>query len=110
VGVLEASTSPPKERYGGSNDIVVKLIQPGALEDQLTEVLRQSARTLLAQGVAGGFQPLATIGLGQAQDANAGAEALPGCVRSRRIISMSAEVLRNPSVRTRSRSGCALSA
>jgi hypothetical protein len=29
----------------------VKLIQPGAFEDQLTEVLRQGARTLLAQAV-----------------------------------------------------------
>ena len=34
-----------------SNDNVVKLIQPGAFEDQLTEVLRQGARTLLAQAV-----------------------------------------------------------
>jgi transposase-like protein len=34
-----------------SNDNVVKLIQPGAFEDQLTEILRQGARTLLAQAV-----------------------------------------------------------
>ena len=34
-----------------SNDSVVKLIQPGAFEDQLTEILRQGARSLLAQAV-----------------------------------------------------------
>jgi transposase-like protein len=51
VGVLDASTSPPKERYAVSNDSVFKLIQPGAFDDQLTEILRQGARTLLAQAV-----------------------------------------------------------
>ena len=51
MGVLEASTLPVKEGYAVSNDNVVKLIQPGAFEDQLTEVLRQGARTLLAQAV-----------------------------------------------------------
>jgi putative transposase len=51
VGVLEASTSPLKERYAVSNDNVVKLIQPGCFDDQLTEILRQGARTLLAQAV-----------------------------------------------------------
>jgi putative transposase len=34
-----------------SNDNVVKLVQPGAFDDQLTEILRQGARTLLAQAV-----------------------------------------------------------
>ena len=34
-----------------SNDNVVRLIQPGAFEDQLTEILRSGARTLLAQAV-----------------------------------------------------------
>jgi transposase-like protein len=34
-----------------SNDNVVKLIQPGCFDDQLTEILRQGARTLLAQAV-----------------------------------------------------------
>ena len=34
-----------------SNDNVVRLIQPGAFEDQLTEVLRSGARALLAQAV-----------------------------------------------------------
>ena len=34
-----------------SNDNVFKLIQPGAFDDRLTEVLRQGARTLLAQAV-----------------------------------------------------------
>jgi putative transposase len=49
--LLDDSTSPPKERYAVSNDNVFKLIQPGALDDQLTEILRQGARTLLAQAV-----------------------------------------------------------
>jgi hypothetical protein len=34
-----------------SNDNVFKLIQPGAFDDQLTAILRQGARTLLAQAV-----------------------------------------------------------
>lgn len=34
-----------------SNDNVFKLIQPGAFNDQLTEILRQGARALLAQAV-----------------------------------------------------------
>ena len=51
VGVLDASTSPPKERYAVSNDSVVRLIQPGAIEDHLTDVLRHGARTLLAKAV-----------------------------------------------------------
>lgn len=34
-----------------SNDNVVQLIQPGAFDDQLTEVLRNGARALLAQAV-----------------------------------------------------------
>ena len=34
-----------------SNDSVFKLIQPGGFEDQLTAILRQGARTLLAQAV-----------------------------------------------------------
>ena len=34
-----------------SNDNVVRLIQPGAFKDQLTEVLRSGARSLLAQAV-----------------------------------------------------------
>lgn len=34
-----------------SNDKVVKLIQPGAFDDQLTEILMQGARPLLAQAV-----------------------------------------------------------
>jgi putative transposase len=51
VGVLDASTSPLKERYAVSNDNVSKLVQPGCFDDQLTEILRQGARTLLAQAV-----------------------------------------------------------
>jgi putative transposase len=51
VEVLDASTSPPKESYAVSNDNAFKLIEPGAFEDQLTEILRQDARTLLAQAV-----------------------------------------------------------
>jgi putative transposase len=49
--MLDAYTSPFKERYAVSNDNVVKLIQPGAFDDQLTEILRQEARSLLAQAV-----------------------------------------------------------
>jgi hypothetical protein len=51
VGVLEASISPPKERCAVSNDNVFKLIQPGCFDDQLTGILRQGARTVLAQAV-----------------------------------------------------------
>jgi hypothetical protein len=51
VGVLEASTSPLKERYAVSNDTVTKLIQPGTFADQLTEVLRNGAHALLAHAV-----------------------------------------------------------
>jgi transposase-like protein len=49
--VLDASTSPPKERYAVPNDNVIKLIQPGVFDDQLTEVLRNGARALLARAV-----------------------------------------------------------
>src|SRR5437660_2291537 len=51
VGVLDASTSPPKERYAVSNDNVIQLIQPGIFDDHLTEVLRNGARALLAKAV-----------------------------------------------------------
>jgi transposase-like protein len=51
VGLLDDLTSPPKERYAVSNDNVVSLIQPGAFEDQLTDVLHRGARALLAQAV-----------------------------------------------------------
>ncbi|MGY2933186.1 hypothetical protein ACVWZ6_002788 [Bradyrhizobium sp. GM6.1] len=34
-----------------SNDNVIPLIQPGIIDDQLTEVLSNGARALLAQGV-----------------------------------------------------------
>jgi putative transposase len=51
VGVFDASTSPPKERYAVPNDNVIKLIQPGAFDDPLTEVLRNGARALLARAV-----------------------------------------------------------
>jgi putative transposase len=51
VGLLDDLTSPPKERYAVSNDTVVQLIQLGAFQDQLTEVLRRGARDLLAQAI-----------------------------------------------------------
>jgi putative transposase len=51
MGVLDASTSPPKERYAVPNDNVIKLIQPGIFDDQLTEILRNGARALLAKAV-----------------------------------------------------------
>jgi hypothetical protein len=37
--------------YTVFKDNVVKLIQPGTVDDQLAEILRQGARTLLAQAV-----------------------------------------------------------
>jgi transposase-like protein len=51
VGLLDDLTSPSKERYAVPKDNVVQLIQPGTIEDQLTEVLRCGARALLAQAV-----------------------------------------------------------
>ena len=51
MGVLDASTSPPKERYAVSKDNIIKLIQPGNVEDQLTEILRNGAGALLGQAV-----------------------------------------------------------
>jgi hypothetical protein len=51
VGVLDASTSPPKKRYAVPNDNVAKLIQPGGFDDPLTEILRKGARALLAKAV-----------------------------------------------------------
>jgi hypothetical protein len=51
VGLLDASTSPPKERYVVSEDNIIKLIQLGNAEDQLAEILRNGARSLLAQAV-----------------------------------------------------------
>jgi hypothetical protein len=49
--VLDASTSPPKERYAVFKDNIIKLIQPGNVDDQLTEILRHGARALLVQAV-----------------------------------------------------------
>jgi putative transposase len=51
VGVFDASTSPPKERYAVPNDNVIRLIQPGAFDDPLSEVLRSGARALLARAI-----------------------------------------------------------
>ncbi len=51
MGVLEATTSPLKERYAVSNDSVTELIQPGTFDDQLTDVLRNGAHALLAQAI-----------------------------------------------------------
>lgn len=51
MGLLDASTSPPKERYVVSEDNIIKLIQLGNAEDQLAEILRNGARSLLAQAV-----------------------------------------------------------
>jgi hypothetical protein len=55
VGVLDASTSPPKERYAVSKDNIIKLIQPGNVDDQLTEILRNGARALLAGDASSGL-------------------------------------------------------
>jgi hypothetical protein len=43
VGVLNASISPPKERYAVSKDNIIRLIQPGNVDDQLTEIFRNGA-------------------------------------------------------------------
>ena len=51
MGVLDASTSPLKERYAVPQDNVIKLIQPGIFDDQLTEILRNGARALLARAI-----------------------------------------------------------
>jgi transposase-like protein len=51
VGVFNASTSPPKERYAVTETNVFQLVQPGAFIDSLTEVLRDGARALLARAV-----------------------------------------------------------
>src|SRR5260370_11928223 len=40
-----------KERYAVSDSNVIKLAQPGAFTDSLTEVLRSGARALLTQAV-----------------------------------------------------------
>jgi putative transposase len=36
VGVLDASTSPPKKRYALSKDNIIKLIHPGNVDDKST--------------------------------------------------------------------------
>src|SRR6516164_5089658 len=51
VGVFNASTSPMKEGYAVSDSNVIKLAQPGAFIDSLTEILRDGARALLTQAV-----------------------------------------------------------
>src|SRR5467141_1172192 len=40
-----------KERYAVSDSNVIKLTQPGAFTDSLTEILRSGARALLTQAV-----------------------------------------------------------
>lgn len=49
--VLDASTSPTDEPYSVSKDNIIQLIQPGNIDDQFTEILRNGARCLLAQAV-----------------------------------------------------------
>jgi putative transposase len=51
MGVIRASTSPPKERYAVTDTNVSKLVPPGTFTDLLTEILRNGARALLAQAV-----------------------------------------------------------
>src|SRR5260370_39441130 len=48
---INGARAPPKERYAVSKDNIVQLIQPGNVDDQLTEILRNGARALLAQAV-----------------------------------------------------------
>src|SRR6516164_1700981 len=72
---------------GGAADVLVRYRRPvrGHGRPLAIEVVLQDrvdgavgARTDLERPAAGGFQPLATMGLGQAQDADTGAEALLG--------------------------------
>lgn len=51
MGMLNASTSPPKERYTVTDTDVFPPVQPGTFSDPLTEVLRDGARALLARAV-----------------------------------------------------------
>jgi transposase-like protein len=51
MGVIRASTSPPKEQYAVTKANVSKLVPPGTFTDLLTEILRDGARALLAQAV-----------------------------------------------------------
>jgi len=51
VGLHDDLTSPPKERYAVPHDNVTRLIQPGTFDDQLTQVLRNGAKALLAKAV-----------------------------------------------------------
>ena len=51
MGCSEASISPLKEWYAQTDTNVFQLSQPGTLADPLTEVLRNGARSLLAQAV-----------------------------------------------------------
>jgi hypothetical protein len=51
VVVFNASTSPMKEGYAVCDSNIIKLAQPGAFTDSLTEVLRSGARALLTQAV-----------------------------------------------------------
>ena len=41
-----------------SKDNIIQLIQPGNVDDQLTEILRHGARALLAQAVECAFQAI----------------------------------------------------
>jgi putative transposase len=41
----------PQKRYAVSQNSVTKLVQPGTFDDQLTEVLRNGAKALLAKAV-----------------------------------------------------------
>jgi putative transposase len=52
VGLLDDLTSPPKERYAVSNDIVVQLIQPGAFQHQLTNSPKSCAVVRAVEGEA----------------------------------------------------------
>jgi putative transposase len=49
--VLEASTSPPKDRYAVSKNNIIKQIQPGNVDHRLAEIWRNGARALLAQAL-----------------------------------------------------------
>jgi hypothetical protein len=62
---VEASTSPPKERYAQTDINVFQLFQPAPFADPLTEALRNDARALLGAGRRGRSDDLETKYVGK---------------------------------------------
>jgi hypothetical protein len=83
VGVLDASTSPPKERYAVPQDNVIKLIQPGFFDDQLTGVLRNGARALLAKAIEAEVADSTSMPIRRPETASSGWSATVTCRNAR---------------------------